>query len=44
MKGYIEVDAYEEGIESLHKLKSLVCKIIRKLEQHLDEVEDSRYA
>lgn len=44
MKGYIEVDAYEDGLESLHKLKSLVCKIIRKLEQHLEEAEESRYA
>lgn len=36
MRGYIEVkeDAYEDTIEHLHRLKSIACKMIKKLSEH----------
>ena len=37
MKGFIEIkeDSYEDTIEHLHKLKSIACKMIKKLEREL---------
>lgn len=45
MRGYIEIkeDAYEDTIEHLHRLKSIACKMIKKLSEHseiYDEEDD----
>lgn len=45
MKGFIEIkeDAYEDTIEHLYRLKSIACKMIKKLAEHseiYDEEED----
>lgn len=36
MRGFIEIkeDAYEDTIEHLHRLKSIACKMIKKLEEN----------
>ena len=36
MRGYIEIkeDAYEDTIEHLYRLKSLACKMIKKLQEY----------
>lgn len=36
MKGFIEIkeDTYEDTIEHLHRLKSIACKMIKKLAEH----------
>ena len=36
MRGFIEIkeDAYEDTIEHLHRLKSIACKMIKKLSEH----------
>lgn len=36
MKGFIEIkeDAYEDTIEHLYRLKSIACKMIKKLAEH----------
>ena len=36
MRGFIEVkeDTYEDTIEHLHRLKSIACKLIKKLAEH----------
>lgn len=38
MRGYIEIkeDAYDDTIEHLHRLKSIACKMIKKLSEHSD--------
>lgn len=51
MRGFIEIkeDAYEDTIEHLHRLKSIACKMIKKLSEHSeiydpeDEEEDTEY-
>lgn len=42
MRGYIEIkeDAYEDTIEHLYRLKSIACKMIKKLSEH-SEIYDS---
>jgi len=42
MKGYIEIkeDAYDDTIEHLHRLKTIACKMIKKLEEHSDIYDD----
>lgn len=42
MRGFIEIkeDSYEDMIEHLHKLKSITCKMIKKLEQYTEEEEE----
>ena len=41
MKGFIEIkeDSYEDTIEHLHRIKLLVCKLIKMLSEH-SEVYD----
>ena len=36
MKGFIEIgkDSYEDTIEHLYRLKTIACKMIKKLEEH----------
>ena len=36
MKGFIEIneDSYEDTIEHLHKLKTIACKMIKKLQEY----------
>lgn len=36
MRGFIEIkeDAYEDTIEHLHRLKTIACKMIKKLSEH----------
>ncbi len=43
MKGYIEVreDAYDDTIEHLHRIKRIVCKLIRKLSEDSDVYDKS---
>lgn len=38
MKGFIEVkeDTYDDTIEHLHRLKSIACKMIKKLAEQSD--------
>lgn len=38
MRGYIEIkeDAYDDTIEHLHRLKSIACKMIKKLSENSD--------
>lgn len=38
MRGYIEIkeDAYDDTIEHLHRLKSIACKMIKKLSESSD--------
>lgn len=47
MRGFIEVkeDTYEDTIEHLHRLKSIACKLIKKLSEHseLYDHEDKEY-
>ena len=42
MKGFIEIkeDTYEDTIEHLYRLKSIACKIIKKLAEH-SEIYDN---
>lgn len=42
MRGYIEIkeDAYEDTIEHLHRLKSIACKMIKKLSEHSELYDD----
>lgn len=42
MKGYIEIkeDAYDDTIEHLHRLKTIACKMIKKLEENSDIYDD----
>lgn len=42
MRGYIEIkeDAYEDTIEHLYRLKSIACKMIKKLSEQ-SEIYDS---
>ena len=44
MKGFIEIneDSYEDTIEHLHKLKTIACKMIKKLEQYTEEEEEEQ--
>ena len=53
MKGFIEIgkDSYEDTIEHLYRLKTIACKMIKKLEEHSelydhdddeDEVKETR--
>lgn len=41
MKGFIEVkeDSYEDAIEHLHRIKALICKLIKMLSYYSDEYE-----
>lgn len=43
MKGFIEVheDTYEDTIEHLHRLKSIACKLIKKLTEHSEVYSDT---
>lgn len=36
MKGYVEVkeDIYEDTIEHLRRIKTIACKLMKKLEEH----------
>nr|DAH58359.1 MAG TPA: hypothetical protein [Bacteriophage sp.] len=52
MRGFIEIkeDAYEDTIEHLYRLKSIACKMIKKLSEHSeiydrdkDNDEDEEY-
>ena len=42
MKGFIEIkeNTYEDTIEHLYRLKSIACKIIKKLAEH-SEIYDN---
>ena len=42
MRGYIEIkeDAYEDTIEHLYRLKSLACKMIKKLREYSELYDD----
>lgn len=45
MKGFIEIheDTYEDTIEHLHRIKSIACKLIKKLAEKsevYDEIEE----
>lgn len=42
MKGFIEIkeDAYEDTIEHLYRLKSIACKMIKKLAEHSEIYDD----
>ena len=44
MKGFIEVkqDTYDDTIEHLHRLKSIACKMIKKLAEHSDIYDEDR--
>lgn len=44
MRGYIEIkeDAYEDTIEHLYRLKSIACKMIKKLAEHSEIYERDR--
>lgn len=42
MIGYIEIkeDDFEDTIEHLHRLKSIACKMIKKLSEHSEIYDD----
>ncbi len=42
MRGFIEIkeDTYEDTIEHLHRLKTIACKMIKKLEEHSEAYND----
>lgn len=42
MRGFIEIkeDAYEDTIEHLHRLKTIACKMIKKLSEHSEIYEN----
>lgn len=42
MRGFIEIkeDTYEDTIEHLHRLKTIACKMIKKLEEHSEAYEE----
>lgn len=44
MKGFIEVkeDTYDDTIEHLHRLKSIACKMIKKLAEQSDIYDRER--
>lgn len=44
MRGYIEIkeDTYDDTIEHLHRLKSIACKMIKKLSEHSDIYDRDR--
>ena len=44
MKGFIEVkeDTYDDTIEHLHRLKSIACKMIKKLAEESDIYDRKR--
>ena len=41
MRGFIEIkeDAYEDTIEHLYRLKSIACKMIKKLAEHSESYD-----
>ncbi len=45
MKGFIEInqDSYEDTIEHLHRLKTIACKMIKKLEEHSEIYDRDKY-
>lgn len=45
MKGFIEInqDSYEDTIEHLHRLKTIACKMIKKLEEHSEIYDRDRF-
>lgn len=45
MKGFIEInqDSYEDTIEHLHRLKTIACKMIKKLEEHSEVYSHDKY-
>lgn len=45
MKGFIEIkeDAYEDTIEHLHRLKTIACKMIKKLEEHSEIYDEDDF-
>lgn len=46
MKGFIEIkeDAYEDTIEHLYRLKSIACKMLKKLEEHSEIYGRDKFA
>lgn len=46
MKGFIEInqDSYEDTIEHLHRLKTIACKMIKKLEEHSEIYDRDKFA
>lgn len=45
MRGFIEIkeDTYEDTIEHLHRLKTIACKMIKKLEEHSEVYEEEDF-
>lgn len=41
MKGFIEIkeDSYEDTVEYVHKIKSLACKLMKMLSEHIESDE-----
>ena len=45
MRGFIEIkeDSYEDTVEHLHKIKSLACKLIKKMSEYSESEYNEDY-